>query len=341
MDRETLVSKALSKLLRHRAEEAGLTLDAEGYIRLDQVVSFSFFFCFFFPLLLCACRDHCHHVVSFSHMFPGARIEADGYYEQLQYGPVKSLKTTIEDVHAACATNAKQRFALKPNPASSSPSLAEAKDWFIRANQGHSIALASEGLLVPITLADLGEGEGKIPEKIVHGTYFAFWDDILASGGLSRMGRNHVHFSVGLPAGEGEVVSGMRGDAELLIWVDLRKSLEGGALRWWRSDNGVVLTEGDERGFVCKEFWTKTEGRKMGVGVLWEDGVVVSELSEEARKKSRPSGKRGGAAERERGRGGGRNGGGRGRGRGGRGHGGREEEGGVRESAVEVEEGGL
>jgi hypothetical protein len=38
MNREVAVSKALSKLLRHAAEDAGLTLDGEGFARLDQVV---------------------------------------------------------------------------------------------------------------------------------------------------------------------------------------------------------------------------------------------------------------------------------------------------------------
>jgi len=36
--REVQVSKALSKLLRHAAEEEGVQLDKEGFARLDQVV---------------------------------------------------------------------------------------------------------------------------------------------------------------------------------------------------------------------------------------------------------------------------------------------------------------
>ena len=39
MNREVAVSKALSKLLRHAAEDVGLTLDGEGFARVDQVVS--------------------------------------------------------------------------------------------------------------------------------------------------------------------------------------------------------------------------------------------------------------------------------------------------------------
>lgn len=38
-NREVAVSKALSKLLRHAAVDAGLKLDAEGFVRVDQVVS--------------------------------------------------------------------------------------------------------------------------------------------------------------------------------------------------------------------------------------------------------------------------------------------------------------
>lgn len=39
MNREVAISKALSKLLRHAAEDVGLKLDSEGYARVDEVVS--------------------------------------------------------------------------------------------------------------------------------------------------------------------------------------------------------------------------------------------------------------------------------------------------------------
>lgn len=39
MGREVLVSKALSKLLRHQAESAGIKLDEAGFAELDKVVS--------------------------------------------------------------------------------------------------------------------------------------------------------------------------------------------------------------------------------------------------------------------------------------------------------------
>lgn len=212
------------------------------------------------------------------------------------------------------ADNEKQRFSMKPARAGDDPATASSdqqpSDWLIRANQGHSIPLESEALLKPITLAD----PGSIPPVVVHGTYFAFWEQITESGGLRRMGRNHVHCSTGLPEDEAGVVSGMRGDAELLVYVDVRRSLEDGAMGWWVSENGVVLTEGEgEEGLVPVRYFKEVVGRKEDVGTLWKDGEKVADLPEGVR--GRPPPAKGGS----RGRGGGGRGGrgqGRGRGRG-------------------------
>ncbi|KAF6842451.1 tRNA 2-phosphotransferase 1 [Colletotrichum musicola] len=245
-NREVLVSKALSKLLRHQAENAGIKLDEGGYAPLDKV---------------------------------------------LAYGPIKSLKVTFPDIQAAVSTSDKQRFALRPNPATN-PSLDEtstdASHWLIRANQGHSIKVESASLLSPITLES-----GNVPEVVVHGTYYAFWRQIEESGGLKRMGRNHVHFATGLPGDERSVVSGMRRDAEVLVYVDLERALrEEEGMKWWISENGVVLTEGDGEGVVpCRLFKeARARDEKGAVGVLWQDGEKVADLPE-GLKMRRPPGK--------------------------------------------------
>lgn len=157
------------------------------------------------------------------------------------------------------------------------------------------------------------------------------------------MNRNHVHCSTGLPESTGAngepdgspaVISGMRRDAELLIYIDVRRSLEDGAMKWWMSENGVVLTEGmGEEGIVPVKYFKEVVGRpqqrrggnkvttggkeeerdEVAVGTLWKDGMWVADLPEAVR--SRPPPNKSG-----RGRGGGGRGG-RGRGRGqGRGH---------------------
>lgn len=120
------------------------------------------------------------------------------------------------------------------------------------------------------------------------------------------MGRNHVHCSTGVPEDEKGVVSGMRRDAELLVYVDVEKSMREEGMQWWVSENGVVLTEGvGEEGVVDVKWFKEVVGRTQGVGTLWKDGKWVADLPEGIKVRV-PQGK---------GRGGGRGGRGRGRGR--------------------------
>ncbi|KAK4179800.1 putative tRNA 2'-phosphotransferase 1 [Triangularia setosa] len=226
------LSRALSRLLRHQASNAGIDLDKEGYAPLDKVLS---------------------------------------------WGPVKSLKPSFEEIVSAVRDSDKQRFALKLVGDKVDETSTDPRDWLIRANQGHSIPLSSETLLKPLAVtADPSRGELPIPEVVVHGTYFAFWPLIKESGGLKRMGRNHVHFSTGLPEDDDSVVSGMRKDAELLVYVDVAKAIKDGGLTFWMSENGVVLTEGDQEGKVGLEYFKEVVGRKRElVGVIWQDGEAV------------------------------------------------------------------
>jgi 2'-phosphotransferase len=141
-------------------------------------------------------------------------------------------------------------------------------------------------LLLPVTVE-----AGNVPEVVVHGTYFAFYQPIVDSGGLKRMNRNHIHFSTGLPEDKkGAVISGMRNDAEILIYVDIKKSLQDGVL-WWLSENGVVLTDGDKSDVLSTRYFKKVVGRKDDVGVLWEDGEEKAELPKRFRDRKPPSGK--------------------------------------------------
>ncbi|MCJ1401168.1 hypothetical protein MMC11_004380 [Xylographa trunciseda] len=75
-------------------------------------------------------------------------------------------------------------------------------------------------------------------------------------------------------AGEQKVISGMRRDASVLIWVDVRRSISDGGLKWWRSANGVILTEGDSQGMVSIDFVKRVE--KRGGSVMWEPAGETS-----------------------------------------------------------------
>ena len=231
------------------------------------------------------------------------------HHSQLSWPKLRSLKLTFPELRAIVASNDKQRFTLIPfpthSPKENDPSLPtdafstenredDPSQHLIRANQGHSIAIESEKLLREIKPSD-----PDFPEEVVHGTFPAAWELILKSGGLKPMGRTHVHFATGLPdappvlvsgdgkddsdagaegsmkeevgKGENKVISGMRKGASILVWVDVRRSSEVGGLRWWRSANGVVLTEGGKERKVGLE-WVKRVVKRASGAVIWESG---------------------------------------------------------------------
>ena len=167
-------------------------------------------------------------------------------------------------------------------------------DFQIRATQGHSIrTVASDtSLLTPITLDD----PSGIPETCVHGTFYGAWPLIQRSGGLKRMGRNHVHFASGPSLAEigisedgkeddsvsegksNKVISGMRNDAQLLIYVDLNRCLEdvkgqGVEMLWWKSENGVILTEGVDGASGMNDGNTETTDETTGTAVEETQGA--------------------------------------------------------------------
>lgn len=189
--------------------------------------------------------------------------------------------------------------------------------YLIRATQGHSIksVQAESGLLEKLTLDE----PDKLPETVVHGTFHSTWPLILASGGLKCMGRNHVHFATGptlpdaladiasrgegggagsAPGSNNQVISGMRRDAQVLVYLDVRKALAAGC-PFWRSENGVILSEGmevdsnssagknDEKVIPLDLFNVVIE-RKKGFGKIWEDGKEIYALPEHLTMKGNP-----------------------------------------------------
>ncbi|EMD58782.1 hypothetical protein COCSADRAFT_153342 [Bipolaris sorokiniana ND90Pr] len=267
--REVQVSKKISWLLRHGADQEGLRLGKGGYVNVQDA---------------------------------------------LNTKALQSLKITFAEVRDAVANNEKQRFSMIPVSIQESDDPAE---YLIRANQGHSIKVENEGLLVPITTE-----AGNVPETVVHGTDERAWNLILKSGGLRPMGRNHIHFASGLPAGfksldstsasadAAPVISGMRRGSTILVYVDIDAALAAG-IKFFISENGVILTEGNEQGFLPYTFFKRVESRKKDGGVLMSDGklpegvtVNVEEWEKEFGQvqKGRGGGGRGG-------RGGGRRGG--------------------------------
>ena len=196
----------------------------------------------------------------------------------------RSMNLTLPLLRTIVEGNEKQRFTITPLSTDSDPH--DPRQHLIRANHGPSIALSSDAL----GLEPLSPDHSEFPEKLVHGTFYPGYEGIVASGGLKRMARTHIHFSPLETWQAGGVISGMRNDAEAMVVVDSRRA--NGKMKFWRSVNGVVLTEGDEHGMLGLEFVEKVVDLKNDLGTLWENGKVVRELPEELRGKQAPRGKR-------------------------------------------------
>ncbi|KAH9597270.1 Exonuclease [Trypanosoma melophagium] len=159
----------------------------------------------------------------------GIPISSAGYVrveDLIQKKPFCNNPQVVGNIAFVVHTNEKQRFKMAYD---------EDYRLYIRANQGHSLDSINPELQRITSTAAL-------PDTIVHGTYYDAWKEIRACGYLSTMRRQHIHFAKGLSKSEG-VISGMRGNVQVLLYLDVAKLLAD-KIELWESANGVVLTPG-------------------------------------------------------------------------------------------------
>lgn len=183
----------------------------------------------------------------------GLAIDSAGYVavdDILENRKIKSSKVTFDEIKEIVKADSKQRYklvacgALDDNP----------KHWRICAVQGHSIALVTQ------EYPELKEDFGK---EAIHGTLMKNWEAIKSSGGLSKMGRNHIHMALDVPQnGNPTVISGMRNTSQVYIYVDVRKAIREFGITFVVSDNNVILSAGDANGNIPVECFKKVVSSK-------------------------------------------------------------------------------
>ncbi|KIY64838.1 phosphotransferase KptA/Tpt1 [Cylindrobasidium torrendii FP15055 ss-10] len=178
----------------------------------------------------------------------GVPMRDDGFveFEDLRKNP-KLTTLTVEALQEIVKSDAKQRYTL----------VAEGEKWFVRANQGHSMKTVQLTLNPILAVSDIPTGTA------VHGTDRKAWEHI-SSQGLSKMRRNHIHLAQGLDAVSGIYDVGMRKNCTVRIWIDIQKALNDG-LKFFLSDNGVILSEGNEEGFILPKYFSKIEDTRDGL----------------------------------------------------------------------------
>lgn len=176
----------------------------------------------------------------------GLEIGSDGFLELsilLSHKSLKNKNCSEADIQRIIQNDQKQRFTLKTN----SKGLSK-----IRANQGHSMKEVCKLQLKKVS-------DPKEIALVVHGTYYKFWESI-KSEGLRRMQRNHIHFSNSDKIKPGEIHSGFRSNCEILIYIDVLKSMKDG-IEFYISENNVILSSG-LNGVILPKYFSKVLDRK-------------------------------------------------------------------------------
>ena len=140
----------------------------------------------------------------------------------------KSKVVTVDDITDIVANCPKQRFKIEIIGGTTQ----------IRANQGHSMKQ---------TMSIELEAIQKFSERVFHGTSKSAWQ-IIEEKGLSRMTRNHIHMA--LESG----LEKHRIRSQLFIEIDANKALEDG-IKFFKSDNGVILSPGDQNGILHPKYF--------------------------------------------------------------------------------------
>lgn len=186
-------------------------------------------------------------------------IRPDGYISLailMKHNKFRNSKPS--DIDRVVKENAKQRFTLtyKPDePSATKPELTNTdnlNDWYIRANQGHSMETVDKVELLPLTSVD------QFPAAVVHGTSRKAWSAIKTTG-LSKMNRLHIHMAGGRLGDDG-VISGMRANAEVFIYIDVKKALDAG-ISFSKSANNVILSAGNAQGLIPTQCFLKVEDK--------------------------------------------------------------------------------
>jgi len=166
----------------------------------------------------------------------GLHIRSDGFCaldDVLRLRWMQELDCSIRDVEKVVQASDKKRFELK----------VEDGLLLIRAVQGHSMKVIDDKEL----LTELTINDPDLPPVCVHGTYRKHHESILlngllAGGGQGQVFRNHVHFAP-LDPWDKRVISGMRYDCEIAIYINLRRALMDG-VPFFKSENQVILSPG-------------------------------------------------------------------------------------------------
>lgn len=184
----------------------------------------------------------------------GLKVRSDGFCALeavLRCRRLQQLQATPESVERIVdggRANDKKRFDII---------LGKDGQSLIRAVQGHSMKIVEDKHL----LCPLRANDADLPAVCVHGTFLrhlpGIWArGLIAGGEWGQEYRNHIHFAPREP-GDKRIISGMRANCEIAIWIDLPRAIRAG-VPFFRSQNDVILSPGIG-GAISADFFARVK----------------------------------------------------------------------------------
>ncbi len=253
------LSRSLTSILRHRAHELGLPVDADGFIPLASLL---------------AQRDVARYSPTLSDI---ERIVAECPKQRfaLRLKPESEGKSAADLTVSDFDMKANQGHSFEIAETAFAPVTIELLGSLVSSHslshsQPSEAKSSTEEFVDQLPAGSLLHSSAP---TAIHGTFFPAWPLIVSSGGLSPCARQFVHFAI-RPFMSTEMRSGMRRDCDLLLYVDLTAALQAG-LQFFLSPNEVLLSKGLEtesgQWFVPLRFINKVQ--------ILEKGKVVQELN--------------------------------------------------------------
>ncbi|RDW79781.1 putative tRNA 2'-phosphotransferase 1 [Coleophoma cylindrospora] len=213
----------------------------------------------------------------------GKLVASDGWVDcedVLQHPNMAALEVTLSELLAVVESSAsKARFAVRRDPDAAAETT-DPSDYEIRLapimtpTSSSPTADSAADKFTPLTTSS-----ADLPDMIVYETSYPNYPLVLASGGIKRAGGQAVLQFKSIKVDEDGNEIRAASTADVSIQINLREIMEADdKIRWARAENGNIVTEGDAKGSIPKEFWAKAVARRADIGVLFENGEVRKEI---------------------------------------------------------------
>ncbi|CAD6500611.1 BgTH12-06321 [Blumeria graminis f. sp. triticale] len=259
-ERETLIAKAILRLLKRtveedeeqekeKEEEEVVVPDLDGWFGVDAILAHSSLAAFRATL------PELKAIASASKARFALKLKPHTITSEAQPIAPKEENEIPEELRAPINELV---VPEKEYPASA---------YLIRSIQSNNVAQ-----ITPLSLKS-----NEIPDLIFYETTYANYPLILASGGIKRAGgQSYLSFKT-ITLSNGSDLPPVT--ADISIYIDLRSAMESNSeIEWSQSESGSVLTKGDDEGMVSKAMWKNVVARRADIGIIFENGEVKKDL---------------------------------------------------------------